>query len=194
MHWSWSTTVEPVAEPLSLSDAKDHLRITDSVEDDLVTAYIVAARKWVENYTGRSIAEQTIRFNLDEFPHTYQSILLPQSPVRAITSVQYVDTDGATQTLAGSEYDVDIYNLPARLEASYNSTWPSTRPKNNAVIITYTTGYTAPPSDIVHALKLIVGGFYNMRESECPQQGYTASIGVERLLNPYRLYYRGPWL
>ena len=41
-------TAVPAAEPISLADAKAHLRIDGSDEDALLTALIAAARMFVE--------------------------------------------------------------------------------------------------------------------------------------------------
>ena len=194
MHWAWVVDTEPATEPLSLSDAKDHLRITDATEDSLITAYIVVARKWVENYCDRSIPSQTLKAYFDRFPYDGKCILLPRSPAISITTVEYVDTDGNSQTWGSKNYTIDVINEPSRFDTDYNVSYPSTRSQNNAVTITYTAGYSTVPVDIVHALKMIVGQLYNNREGECPQQLYTPDLSVKALLAPYRLRYRGPWL
>lgn len=194
INWSWEVTTPPVSEPLSLTDAKAHLRVTDTAEDALITAYIVAARKWIEQYTHRSIPSQVLTARFDQFPYDSYDILLPQSPAQSITSINYIDTEGNSQLWASDQYTLDAASVPARLSPEYNVTWPSTRQVNNAVTVVYTAGYTTVPEDIVHALKLIVGSMYSIREGECPQQTYTPDMGVRRLLANYRVHYRGPWV
>lgn len=194
MHWAWSSTGLTGSEPLTTAEAKSHLRVTTSDEDTLIDTYISAARQWMELYLNRSIPEQTIVCVLDHFPYDGQSIKLPQSPASAITSIQYVDTNGDTQTWGSSNYTLDSYSEPSRVEAAYNVSYPSTRPQNNAVTITYTAGYSTIPADIKHALKMVVGSFYMMRETECPQQLYSPDMGIKRLLANHKLHYRGPWV
>lgn len=46
-----------MTEPLTLEQAKAQLRIVDESEDELISAAIVDARGWIENYTGRAFAE-----------------------------------------------------------------------------------------------------------------------------------------
>ena len=174
MHWAWSSTGLTGSEPLTTAEAKSHLRVTTSDEDTLIDTYISAARQWMELYLNRSIPEQTIVCVLDHFPYDGQSIKLPQSPASAITSIQYVDTNGDTQTWGSSNYTLDSYSEPSRVEAAYNVSYPSTRPQNNAVTITYTAGYSTIPADIKHALKMVVASMFLMRETECPQQLYSS--------------------
>jgi len=194
MHWAWSSTGLTGSEPLTTAEAKSHLRITSSDEDTLIDTYVSAARQWMELYLNRSIPQQTIVCVLDEFPHDGQHIRLPQSPASAITSIQYVDTDGDTQVWGSSNYTLDTYSEPSRAEAAYNVSYPSTRPQHNAVTITYTAGYSTIPADIKHALKMVVGSLYMMRETECPQQLYSPDMGIKRILANHKLYYRGPWI
>lgn len=193
MHWSWVRTGS-ITEPVTLGDVKDHLHITDTAEDDFLTSLITVAREHVESFCNRSIPVQTIIARFDRFPYQGQCIRLPQSPVSSITSVQYVDTDGVTQTWPSSNYVLDDASEPARFDTAYNVTYPTTRNEINAVTITYSAGESSPPAAILHAIYLIIGDLYANREQSCPQQLYEIPVGVKNLLAGYRLYYRGPWL
>jgi hypothetical protein len=44
-------------EPLTLSEAKTHLRVDGEDEDALISSLITASREVVENYTGYTVAE-----------------------------------------------------------------------------------------------------------------------------------------
>ena len=50
----------PAAEPLTLAEAKLHLRVDADITDDdsLITALIVTARQQAEHRTGRSLVSQ----------------------------------------------------------------------------------------------------------------------------------------
>ena len=50
----------PTAEPITLAEAKLHLRVNNSVEDALITALITASRQFVEGYTWRPLMTQTV--------------------------------------------------------------------------------------------------------------------------------------
>ena len=200
MNWAKETSVEPTDAYISTANAKAHLRVDTSDDDTLIDALVDASRTYIEEYLGRTLVPKTLKLHLDRFPFDGQSILIPDSPVVAITSIEYVDTNGDTQTWTSSEYSIDIFSLPARLETAYNTSYPSTRAQHNAVTITYTAGYgvtteiTDGPKAIEHAAKLMLGSLYEVRENDCPVQLYSPSLGFKTLLAPYRLYYRGPWV
>ena len=199
MHWAKEISVDATDLIISVANAKEHLRVDTSDDDTLITFYIDAARTYIEEYLGRTLVPKTLKLHLDRFPYDGQSILIPDSPVVAISSITYVDTNGDTQTWASSEYNVDIVSLPSRLETAYNVSYPSTRAQHNAVTITYTAGYdvtagiSLAPGAIGHAIKLMLGSMYEVRENDCPAQLYSPSLGFKTLLAPYKLYYRGPW-
>ena len=85
-----------------------------------------------------------------------------------MTTLEYIDTAGETQTLDSANYDVDTDAEPARIKPAYGLSWPSTRDVIQAVILTYKAGYASAddvPEDIKHAIKLLVGHWYVHRES-----------------------------
>lgn len=180
-------TTPPAAEPLSLTEAKLHLREPSAADDALVTALIAAARSQVENYVHRALITQTRELKLDCFP---ACIELPFPPVASVTSVKYTDLNGAEQTVAGGDLDTDVNSSPGRVQPAYGSTWPSTRPGFNAVRVRYVCGYGAAGSDVPeplrYAMRLLLAHLYENREavvigtisSELP-------LGVAALLNPY---------
>lgn len=201
----FSVTTGPSAEPISTAEAKTQLRIDGSSEDTLISNYIAAARGMLEKQTRRAFLYQTITLKLDAFPvadnanKTRRSleqgfggngtILLPRSPAIAITSVQYVDTDGATQTLAGSKYALDKTSEPARLYPAYDEDWPDTRDINNAVTVTYTAGYGASASDVPEevrlAVRLLVGVYYEQREAISTMNWAEVPLGLQAIVAAY---------
>jgi len=192
MQWSWVVTTPAVTEPLSLADAKEHLKVDTADDDSLITAQILAARKWIEQYCNRSLPSQTLTAYFDTLPNGY--LMLPQSPCISVTSINYVDTDGNIQVWDSSKYDVDTSSVPARIFTSYGESWPSVRSQMNAVNVVYVAGQSSVDEDIVHALKLMVGSLYAARENDCPFQSYQPSFSVKALLAHHRVFYRGPWV
>lgn len=200
-------------EPVSLTDAKDHLRVTSTAEDAYIEALITAARQHIEEITRRALITQTWEFNLDDFPLSKlvdmpwseylefrnRAILLPRPPLQSVTSVQYVDSDGSTQTLASSIYRVDTKSEPARLTEAEGETWPTTDHVTNAVTITYVAGYqpdnSSPPDEaanvpqpIKHAMKLLIGHWYENREQVNVGNIVTPMpSAAHALLAPYRV-------
>lgn len=173
-------TVNPVLEPVSLADAKAHARVDITDDDALIESLIVRARSFCEEQTRRSFITSTWRMSLDRFPcgplERFQGpaveardILLPRPPLIAVTSIAYLDTNGAAQTVASTDYIVSNDDEPARLALAYGKDWPDTLPQLNAVTITYTAGYGATradvPEQIKHAMLMLVSHWYENREA-----------------------------
>jgi len=133
----------PRAEPLHVEDAKLHLRVTETDSDALIRSLITAALGYAEMFTRRQFVTATLRLTLDAFPAV---IRLPRPPLASVTSIQYTDIDGVTQTLSSSDYQVDGRSEPARIQPAYGESWPSTRRELNAVTVTYVAGYATPVS------------------------------------------------
>ena len=158
----------PAAEPLTLADAKPHLRVdADITEDDgLIAALIVTARQQAEHRTGRALVTQQWRLGLDRFAD--DSLELPLPKLQSVQSVTYLDADGVRQTLAGAEYDVVTDELVGRLLPAFGKTWPDCRIRPGSVQVSYTCGY-GDASDVPQSIKawmlLAIGAWYENREA-----------------------------
>jgi len=142
-------TIAPASEPITLTEAKAHLRVeTDFTEDDaIIGTFISAARESCEARTGRQLVTATYALRLGGFP-CGDSIELPKPPLVSVTSITYVDTDGTTQTLSTDVYEVDPYTTPGRVVLKYAQVWPVTRSQRNAVTIAFVAGYEPTEEDV----------------------------------------------
>lgn len=142
---TFSRTVAPSAEPVTLDEFKAHARITLPFEDALLETYITEAREYCEEYLGMGFVTQTWQFGVDRWPsatryNPYAALPLPRGPVQNVTSVKYVATANTTYaTLASSDYQADTGT--GRIFPLDNDTWPTTIDKPNAVLVTYSVGY-----------------------------------------------------
>lgn len=176
----------PVAEPITLTEAKAHLRITGADDDTYITSLIVAARQGAEHITGRTLMAQTWELALDWFE---DAIRLPRPPLTSITSVKYLDDAGALQTMSASAYLLDDHSEPARLLPAYDTSWPATRTQANAVLIRYVAGYASAatvPQEIKNWMLLRIGMLYGSRESVVIGVPIAELPFVDRLLDAYR--------
>jgi len=162
----------PTIFPISLEDAKDHLRLSGDAEDDYVQSLIYTAIDWAEQFTGRRLLTQTWKYYLDDWPEARDDgsyIRLPFGQLKSVTSVVYTDSDEDDTTWDSDEYIVDIESEPGRVVLGYGYTWPSfTASPSNPICITYVCGWTASasvPTNIKHAIKLMVTDLYNDRET-----------------------------
>lgn len=182
----------PAAEPITLTEAKLHLRVEHTVDDDLITALIQAAREQAEHLTGRSLITQTWAQVLDAFPAA--EIELGRPPVASITSITYVDPNGDTQTMSSSDYSLDSTTTPGYvLPAATLAAWPNTLDTANAVTVTFVSGYgdaADVPAAVKAWMKLHIGTLYKQREGIAAGVSVASlpDMFVDRLLDPFRVW------
>ena len=184
----YSVTTLSKIKALTVSEVKKHLNIDDDFSDDdtYLLLLVDVAVNYIENHTRRALLTQTITANYDGFNNCFE---IERPPLQSVTSISYIDTSGATQVLSSSDYIVDTVSTPARIVPNYGESWPSTRCIVNAVTVVYVAGYTSTdliPNQIKHALKLIVGDFYESRENTIVGVSITEpSFAVKSLLSHY---------
>ncbi len=158
----------PAVEPITLDEAKEHLRVTGDDEDGYISGLIRAARVMCENQIDRSFITTAWRVTTDQFPCAYECLIMPRPPLIAVQSITYVDTGGVTQTLSNTLYTVDATSEPGRITPGYTLPWPVARYYQNSVVINYTAGYGAVgslvPETIRHAIKIMVSHLFELRE------------------------------
>lgn len=182
----------PATEPVSLVEAKLHLRVDATDEDTLITALITAARQLVEEETWRALVTQTWDYVADDWPMG-DILALPRPPLQSVTSITYVDEDGVTQTIAAADYIVDTYQN--RVVLAEGAEWPSDDLyPTSAVRVRYVAGYgaaSAVPGPIKSAMLLLIGHLYENREAVASGAGVASAelpLGVRALLAPYRAF------
>lgn len=155
----------PIATgPVSLAEAKLHLRVTHTTEDGHIEDLLAAATEWCEERSGMSFMTRTYELQLAEFPAN-GIIELPMGPVVS-TQVEYYDEDRTNQNLAVGWYD-DLYSRPPRIYLREGYAWPTTGTFHDAVRIVYDAGVADPalvPARAKQAIKLLVGHWYANRE------------------------------
>lgn len=185
--WSRLKLVTPPASPVvSLPEAKKQCRCEYHTDDDAYLVDLVAAATaFIEGPDGIGVAlsPQTWRLSLDCFPC---EIRIPLGPVSAIGSVAYTDSSGDPATVL--EWRVDLDTQPCRLWPARDAAWPSVTHEPGAVKVTFTTGYTACPADLKHAVRLIVGHLYEHREAVTTDiKSMELPMGVQHILDRYRV-------
>jgi len=180
----------PGTEPVSLAEAKAHLRVTHTDEDSLIAELIAAARQWFEEQTYRALVTQTWDLKLDEFPRGEDPIRLPRAPLQSVTSITYTDTVGATQTLAAAAYVVSATRQPGVIRPAYGYVWPEAQDKPDAVTVRFVAGYgaaAAVPAQIKAAIKLLIGQLYEFREQLTERPTQEIPAGAQRIMQLYDL-------
>lgn len=178
----------PTVEPVTLSEVKAQAVIGHDLDDALLSVMISAAREHGESLTGRSWAPKTLEVVLDSFPNG--AIELPASPVTAVTSIKYLDDDGAEQTMPEADYYVDTDSLVGRVIPK--DAWPETADRPNAVRVRYEAGFPAgslPPA-LKQWLIIRVATLYEHREALTMVSNGRLVMPLDRsfvdgLLDPY---------
>lgn len=162
---------------LSTTDAMTHLRVTSTNEAGYIGNLVSLAVEYVENITGRSLANRKYTWKLDSFPDG-EFLYLPKPPLAystGISSITYIDTDGSTDTWGSTYYTVDATSVPARLTPAYQETWPITRDVPNSVTITFDGGYTSSsnvPHNLLHAVRFITAHYWANRQEVVSSPGF----------------------
>lgn len=181
---------DATGEPITLAEAKAHLRVTWSKEDALIEALITAARQEAEHQLRRTLLETTWKLVLDAFP-ACACIRLHNPKINAVEFVKYYDTAGVLQTLATSVYLLDGDSEPGRLCLAPSQSWPSTQDRVGAVQVQYTAGWASAddvPQVIKAWIKLRLGTLFEHREQIAAGVSIAEIPFVSGLLDPYRVW------
>lgn len=182
-------TVAPAETPVSVAEAKTHLRVSHTADDTYLAGLIRAATASCETYQGRAYVSQTWVRTLDCFPPG--PIVLPRAPLSSVVSVTYVDADGQSHTLPSTEYCVDLASEPGRILPTVNGYWPSdARGYSNDVAVTYVAGYgnaASVPDEYKHAVQFLVALWYRQREPVAASGVAEVPFTARYLLDPDRI-------
>ena len=174
----------PTSKPISLSEAKLHLRVTENDDDKLINSLIAGATEQVEDYLWRKLVTQTWDVFYDCFEYTND---LPFGTLQSVALVKYYDTNDSLQTLATSVYQVNTDANTGQFVLVSNQTWPSIYSRVNPIEVRIICGYgaaSAVPDSIKSAIKIKVELMYgNLFENERSQ----LMTAYESLLNQYRM-------
>lgn len=154
MWYPATITVAAAAEPVSLTAAKEqcHVEAADTTFDNELNRLIAAARGYAERVCGVRFYTQTVAIKCDSFDDL---AWLPEAPVQSITSIEYVDTSGASQTLASSVYEERLDGLDPQVVLKYGQTWPAIQP-GSRITVTAVVGHATVPDDVLQAMLLYI--------------------------------------
>lgn len=187
----------PSIEPVSLEDAKNHLRVDYDDEDAAITNFITAAREKLERRCGRAFVSQVWEARFEGFS---DEITIPVPPTISLDTFTYIDTDGDEQTVSSSLYAF-IDGGEDVSEIIRMGTWPTAvalRP--DAVRVRFTAGYDPTdespanliqnvPDALKQAILWTVGSMFEHRESvqilRSSQEFGEIPDSVQTLIAPY---------
>lgn len=163
--WYPATITTPAAsEPVTLAQARIQCQMEpeDTDFDAVLTTAIKTVRAHVEQYCGTKLVTQTLTTKCDFFSDFAR---LPDGPVQSITSVAYVDVDGATQTLSTDVYELRSDDLEAAIVLKFNQSWPTIQPGSRITVVSV-VGYSAVPDAELGAMLMKISELVENREPE----------------------------
>lgn len=183
----------PAAEPLTVAEAKAHLRVDISDDDSYIAALITSAREYAESYLDRVLIASEMQMRLDGFP---AEIELPRPPViqsgtaTAVAITYTLNDSQQTATLSAASYRVDRESTPAVVRPLYGGSWPSHLMDQNSVTVTWHAGYGATaasvPSVVKSALLMLIATWYERRLAADSVAATETPFGVKVLLDSVR--------
>lgn len=147
MMTSLTLLTPPATEPVTLVEAKQHLRMDTTSDDALITNLIVAARLLAELWTGRSLITQTWLMRLDAAPVS-NFVRLPKAPLQSVSFIKTYDDADVASVFAASNYFVDTASAPSRVILRLGASWPSVARTANGFELQFVAGYGPNGSDV----------------------------------------------
>ncbi len=185
---TYQVTTAASTYPVSLTEAKSHLKVDTSADDTYITAIIKAATQLSEEYTNRFFIDTVIEQTCSSFAELQT---LFKSKVSAVAHVKYYDNDNSLQTLSATIYDAQLQYEPSQIQLANNQSFPSITKRNDAVVARYTVGYGSAsdvPEIIKQAILLTIGNFYQNRNSVVIGRISTElPLNVKWLLDTYKV-------
>lgn len=182
-------TSGPASEPVTLSEAKAHLRIDGSAEDVLLTSLMLTSRLHIEAALGLAMITQSWMLVLDRWPGD-GSVDIPIAPLQAITAVRVRNAAGNASVIAPTSYLVDIASKPPRLVLN-TAAPPLPQRVANGIEIDVTAGFGANaasvPAPLKHAILMLVAHWYEHRDPvEIGSAAVRIPDAVNDLIQPFR--------
>ena len=181
MTYDFSVVTAPTEYPVSLAEAKAHLR-TGNDEDDLISSLIATAVDVCESGAHRAFVTQALSMVFASWPKSGEFTLL-RPPLVSVDFIKYFKANGTLVTVDSGTYQVETTCAPGKIILAYNKTWPADELRPGYPIsVQYVAGYgdaADVPARYKQAIKLLVGHWYENREATLVSQTSGSSSAAE---------------
>ncbi len=179
-------TTPPATEPVTLAEAKAHLRITHSDDDAYVSTLIKSARQQLEARMGLGLITQGWSLFLDDWPECSE-IRLPISPLLDVTDIKAWSDADVASLIDPAHYYEDKASQPPRIVLRGSRSWVRPGRVANGIEVLLSIGYGATPASVPEPLRQavlqLVAHWFAMRGDETAQG---EPLTIAQLINPYR--------
>jgi uncharacterized phiE125 gp8 family phage protein len=180
-------TSPPATEPISLAEAKTHLRIPHADDDGYISTLIIAARRAAEARTGLALINQDWSLWLDKWPNA-PVVSLGLVPVSAINDIIAYGEDGTPAIYDPAHYYLDGVSKPGRVVIRPDRLPPIAGRRVNGIEIRFTAGFgataSAVPQDLKQALLLIIAHWFEHRGEA---EGGSLPMSAIEILSRHRI-------
>jgi uncharacterized phiE125 gp8 family phage protein len=176
----------PASEPLTLIEAKAHLRVDSTDEDTLIGALVLAAVGHLDGYTGLLGRCMITQVWVQKFDDWHTIMRLPFADVQGVV-LTYVDESDVEQTVSSTLYTLFQDGLGGYIRFEDDFTDPSVGPDYGGISATITCGFGSAddvPAALKAAMLLHIGTLYEYRETL--SERVAPNMAVEALIAPYR--------
>lgn len=181
-------TAPPAAEPVSLAEARAHLRLTHTEEDEAISMLIASARRVVEARTGLRLIAQSWTQYRDDWPADGIATL-PLAPLLSIDSLAVLGADDETASeIDPAHYLADRASRPPRLVLRGDRLWQRPGRRVNGIAIAATYGFGSAPGDVPEPLRqaslMLMAHWYAHRGAAGAPP--PPPVSMDALLQPWR--------
>lgn len=210
MKFQMALVTAPATSPISVTEAKEYLRVDNNLEDTRIQMMIDAATMRLENETGLKFIEQVWDLFCDHFPYANNSAwwdgvretsikeVLGQGknitlPIGKCTQLMQFNTyadDGIAIDAGVSNYVFDSVGNRGRVGLKLGGVWPATvlRP-NNGIQFRVKVGFGTSSANIPADLKMAVSELVaHMYENRGDQNEMSIPPHILTIIAPYRRF------
>lgn len=186
---------DSIIEPVTLDEARKHVRIDNDYDDSVLTLQIAAARKYCEQYTSLAFINQiwSAIYDFKDFMYD-RKFYLNFGNIQQVNSINAYDNKNDANLIPSNDYMVS----GTRITLNDNYYYQNINFRYfDSFIINYTVGFGVDasfvPQPLKQAILLLVGHWYENRGALFQGVGGKSELeelplGVRALLDSYRLY------
>ncbi len=195
-----TATTPPAAGPVTAAQLRARLRLNSgTAEDEDLDEFLAAAVELFEHDTRRPVLATTYRQDFDTWP--WAEIPLGRGGVSAVSSVSRYLADESTEPLDADQWRAVLRTPPARVQLAATPD-PVTTAEGIAIApagcVVFVAGWAnaaAVPPDVLLALKMLAGHWYENREAwrDSAFEMRPTPDGWKRVVAKYKLGLSGDW-
>jgi len=184
----------PMVEPISLSEAKEQLRVDFDDDDSIIARLISTAVAFTDakGALGKAMITQKWRQYVGQQTGAVRLLI---NPVQTVTRIRFFDPDGNEQNDNVQNYNVFATNGFTIIQPKPGFDWPETENRPDAIGIEYEAGFGDEAEDVPqtvrHALMMLIGHWYERRENTGDGKAQTVPFGFEELIGIERSCWYG---